>query len=543
MNLNTAKPLNLEKFISSLVQSNILNEQKAARLTNVLKTTGQSIDLLAVELGFIQEKELAMEMAKYFSVDFIDDAKSIKLNIDSTNISGEFLEYKTLLPMSNDGKTINMLISDPFDDETLEMCRYFYDLPISISISTRRTIADAHQAIKLKTENKDEPNHENGGFGTLEIDTERLKNIASDAPIVKLVNEIIQQASDVGATDIHIEPAEDVVRVRRRQDGILIEAQSVQKSLQAGLISRIKILAGLNISERRLPQDGRLRMPIRGIDVDFRVSVVPSIHGETIVLRLLERSSELLSLENLGFARAAQEKFEKILKVQNGIFLVTGPTGSGKTTTLYALLKKLRTGKSKIFTIEDPVEYRMDGITQLQINTDIGLDFPKVLKSVLRQDPDIILIGEIRDAETAKIATQAALTGHLVLSTLHTNSAIGAVTRLRDMGIDNFLISATLRGVVGQRLVRKLCTKCSRIGTECDVCNEQKYLGRTAIYEITDINEAMVTAINEGKSNNDLEKLDSRNGKIPISEFAKTLVDEGITSQDEVARVTHFDVG
>lgn len=279
-----------------------------------------------------------------------------------------------------------------------------------------------------------------------EEDVDRLLDIAKEAPVIRFVSRIIQRAVDGKATDIHIEPFEDIVRIRLRTDGILQTLETVPRSMAAGITSRIKILSRLNIAERRLPQDGRLRASVRGQEIDFRVSVTPSVHGETVVMRILDRSNVRLELGALGFDEQATAAIAAITRKPNGIFLVTGPTGSGKTTTLYSILNDINDPRWKFFTVEDPVEYRMKGITQLQVDPGIGLTFASALRSVLRQDPDGILIGEIRDEETARIAVQAALTGHLVLSTLHTNSAAGAISRLRNMGIESYLLAATLRG-------------------------------------------------------------------------------------------------
>jgi general secretion pathway protein E len=303
--------------------------------------------------------------------------------------------------------------------------------------------------------------HDNTG-DALEEDTERLKDLASEAPVIRLVNQIITRAVETQASDIHIEPFEDQLRVRYRYDGVLHEAESPPSRLSAAVISRVKIMARLDIAERRLPQDGRIRLPVRGQEVDFRVSTVPSLHAETVVLRILDRSAVTFEYARLGLSPAVVERFSAALELPNGIVLVTGPTGSGKTTTLYTGLLRLNKVTRKVVTIEDPIEYQLRGINQVQARPQIDLTFAALLRAILRQDPDVIMVGEIRDGETAQIAVQAALTGHLVLSTLHTNSAAAAVTRLRDMGIENYLLTAVLRGVLAQRLVRRLCEACRR---------------------------------------------------------------------------------
>ena len=293
-----------------------------------------------------------------------------------------------------------------------------------------------------------------------EEDAERLKDLASEAPVIRLVNQLIARAVETHASDVHIEPFADRLRVRYRYDGVLHEVEPPPARLQAAVISRIKIMARLDIAERRLPQDGRIKLTVRGHEIDFRVSTMPSLHGETVVLRVLDRTAVEFDYAKLGLPRDIRQGVERALELPNGIVLVTGPTGSGKTTTLYTGLLKLNTVARKIVTVEDPIEYQLTGINQIQVKPQIGLNFASLLRSILRQDPDVIMIGEIRDLETAQIAVQAALTGHLVLSTLHTNSAAATMTRLRDMGLEDYLLTATLKAVLAQRLVRRLCPAC-----------------------------------------------------------------------------------
>ncbi len=295
-----------------------------------------------------------------------------------------------------------------------------------------------------------------------EEDADRLKDLASEAPVIRLVNQIIARAVETQASDIHIEPFEDRLRVRYRNDGVLGEADSPPAHLTAAIVSRLKIMARLDIAERRLPQDGRIKLAVRGHEVDFRVSTIPSLHGETVVLRVLDRSAVVFDYATLGLPAAVVAKLEAAFELPNGIVLVTGPTGSGKTTTLYTGLTGLNAVTRKVVTVEDPIEYQLAGINQIQVKPQIGLTFATLLRSILRQDPDVIMVGEIRDLETAQIAVQAALTGHLVLSTLHTNSAAETITRLRDMGLEDYLLTAVLRGVLAQRLVRRLCEQCRR---------------------------------------------------------------------------------
>jgi general secretion pathway protein E len=357
-----------------------------------------------------------------------------------------------------------------------------------------------------------------------------------DAPIIRLLNALLTQAARDGASDIHIEPYESHSAVRFRVDGLLREVVQPNRALHAALISRLKIMADLDIAEKRLPQDGRisLRMGTRAVDV--RVSTLPNAHGERAVLRLLDKSGERLSLEAVGMEGPTLTRLEQLLAQPHGIVLVTGPTGSGKTTTLYAALSRFDASQSNIMTVEDPIEYELPGVGQTQVNSRIALDFAKALRAILRQDPDIIMIGEIRDFETAQIAVQASLTGHLVLATLHTNDAASAVTRLTDMGIDPFLLSSSLRGVLAQRLVRKLCPVCA--GTGCGACARSGYAGRTGVFELLVASEPIRTLIHERAPEARIREDAQAGGMKLMREDAERLVRSGITTRAEVARVT-----
>ncbi|MEE8534852.1 MAG: ATPase, T2SS/T4P/T4SS family, partial [Kiloniellales bacterium] len=402
------------------------------------------------------------------------------------------------------------------------------------------------------------------GDGALEQDVERLKDLASEAPVIRLVNNLITRAVEMRASDIHIEPFEARLRVRYRIDGVVREVESPAERYRAAIVSRIKIMAKLNIAERRLPQDGRIKLVIRGSPIDLRVVTMPTMHGESVIIRILDRGSIALDFATLGISGPNFDAFLGMLEHPNGILLVTGPTGSGKTTTLYASLVRLNTPDKKILTVEDPIEYQLDGINQIQVKPDIGLGFANVLRSILRADPDIIMIGEIRDAETAEIAVQAALTGHLVLSTVHTNDAAGTVTRLLDMGVADYLLTSTLTGVAAQRLVRTLCRHCRtpysalpelieqlRLGRYtdrpevmlyhaegCEECSGTGYFGRTSIFETLVVDDAVRRLILQRLESNRLHQAAVEAGMRTMFDDGMGKALDGVTTIEEVLRVT-----
>ncbi|WP_338911252.1 type II secretion system ATPase GspE [Mycetohabitans rhizoxinica] len=379
-------------------------------------------------------------------------------------------------------------------------------------------------------------------------EVEDLLESEDDAPIIRMINALLTQAAREGASDIHIEPFENTSVVRFRVDGTLRDVVRPKKALHGALISRIKIMAQLDIAEKRLPQDGRITLRVGGRPVDVRVSTLPTGHGERAVLRLLEKDAQRLNLERLGMGPDTLAQFDKLIGRPHGIVLVTGPTGSGKTTTLYAALSRLETETSNIMTVEDPIEYDLSGIGQTQVNDRIGMNFARALRSILRQDPDIIMIGEIRDLETAQIAVQASLTGHLVLATLHTNDAASAVTRLTDMGVEPYLLASSLLGVLAQRLVRQLCPVCKRQSVDdgrmqwhpvgCDKCGHCGYTGRRGVYELLLIDDAIRTLIHRNASDAELLQRARASGMRTLREDAQRWLDTGVTSLEEVLRVT-----
>lgn len=543
--MNAASKPPVESFLSFLEAEGILTSHAAQRALSAANTSGQPFDTVMTELGLIGEQQLAESLCRFFDVPTLAAAPE---QIDAELLASVPLTYlrdNAVLPLERDAHRLVIAIADPFASATIDALAFHWERRPSLRILPRLTIDESLERIERSA--NEVASLEATSAGLLDAgtdDLERLKDFAREAPIVRFVADTIHRAVDAKATDIHIEPLEDHVRIRFRHDGMLSVVDTAPSAMLSGISTRIKILSRLNIAERRLPQDGRMRIAVRGRDIDLRVSVIPSIHGEAIVLRILDRAGVELRLEKLGFDKGAQASIRQMSQAANGIVLVTGPTGSGKTTTLYSVLAERSKPDVKIFTVEDPVEYRMAGITQLQVNPAIDLDFATALRSILRQDPDIILVGEIRDRETAQIAIQAALTGHLVFSTLHTNSAAGALTRLRDMGIDGYLLGATIRGVLAQRLLRKACPECRGAGeTRCKSCNDSGYRGRTVTYEMLHVTPKIAALIDEGASELDIAKAATEAGLVPIAKHAAILAETGITTVEEVRRVIEFDGG
>ena len=463
----------LDGFLEWLAVNTQFTSESKSRALTALRSSKQPSDVVMTELGLMPDIELASKMAIYFDqVPF--DKTIIMPDIDlCEQIGRAFLKTNGLLPVVSDNGELVLAVADPFDTNSVDAVSFKLEKQITVVPYPRASIVQILDELVA-----DESL--NNASTTIEIlddasgdDMERLQDIASEAPVVRFLSSLVQNAVDRRATDIHLEPLRNELVTRCRVDGILQQMSEIPRELQSGVVTRLKVLARLNVAERRRPQDGRLRVTVRGKNIDLRVSTLPSINGESIVLRILDKSNTPLDLEGLGFGVDARVTLRNMAQSHNGMILATGPTGSGKTTTLYALLQSIIRPEIKVFTIEDPVEYKLDEAVQLQVNGEIDFTFANSLRSVLRQDPDVILVGEIRDRETAEIAIRASLTGHLVFSTLHTNSAVEAITRLRDMGVEPFLIAATVRGIIGQRLLRKTCDSCNekRLALEnCQSC-------------------------------------------------------------------------
>ncbi len=479
-----------------------------------------------------------------------------------------FMKRFKFLPVDDSEDALIVIMADPYDFNTREIVRKRYDKPLKVYKASDDLISqylyrwyeadadmsgdDREDDISLEDQLWDDP--------------EQLKGMASEAPVIRLVNHIINRALEAGASDIHIEPRRYSVQVRYRIDGVLHDQEAITVKQRAAITSRIKLMAKLDIAERRLPQDGRIKIKSGKEEVDIRVSSIPVAFGESLVLRLLHTESVELDLNAVGFSGSALEKFRKIINLPYGIILVTGPTGSGKTTTLYSALNEINTPDKKIVTVEDPVEYQLNGINQVQVHSSIGLTFVNTLRSFLRHDPDVMLIGEIRDSETAGIAVQASLTGHLVFSTLHTNDAAGGITRLEDMGVERFMISSSLVGILAQRLVRKVCTRCGedvtlsqkqirmladdfnvqkdcipekvKKGTGCKHCGFTGYRGRVGIFEFLIVDDAIQSEIAEGAGRTRIFQKAVERGMVPLRMDGLKKVEQGITTCEEVLRVT-----
>lgn len=543
----------------------ITKEQLDEALTKQ-KETNKRLGEILVDEGFVTEKDIVEVLE--FQLGFAHvDLDKFRINPKVISLIPENLARRyNLIPLDIKNGHLIVAMEDPLNIVAIDDLKLYtnYDIQpvISTKDSIRKSIDKFYQKNKTKmflkefTETYDLENSD-------EYDINEQIEV-TNAPIVKLINSIIQQAVDMRASDIHIEPYSEDIRVRFRIDGDLQDIMKLSKNILSPLVTRIKITGKMNIAEKRLPQDGRVGVTVNDNEIDIRISIIPTVNGEKVVLRILDSENFFISKHDLGFTQKNLELFEKLIKQPYGMLLITGPTGSGKTTTLYAILKELNSIEKNIVTIEDPVEYKMDGINQVQTNTKAGLTFASGLRSILRQDPDVIMIGEIRDIETAHIAVRAAITGHLVLSTLHTNDSVSSVMRLVDMGIEPYLVSSAVIGVISQRLVKRLCENCKTsyeasysdkllLGIEpekavtcfkpkgCNKCNNG-YFGRAAIHEVMIVNEEMRRLINEGKSIDELRVCAINAGMTTLFDNSVELVLKGVTSIEEILKA-NFTLG
>jgi general secretion pathway protein E len=531
------------------------------------RTTGERVGEALVALGAVKDDDILRALAQQQRLAYLTrDELPSPLPIVK-NLSPKYLRQYVVCPVSVEGNVLTVATADPLNPVIVDDLAQSTGLTVKVVVSSAEAIVEAidrtYDGVATPLQRIVEGMEDDRGPDGDE-DVNQLRDMAFEAPVVRLVNLLIENAINAEASDIHVEPFEDTLRIRYRIDGILFDQEAPPRRLQAAVTSRVKLMAEMNIAERRLPQDGRIRVTLRGRRVDIRSSTIPTVHGESIVMRLLDRQSVFLPLEKLGFSPGMLPRFEGLIRKPHGIVLVTGPTGSGKTTTLYGALDKINSPDRKIITVEDPVEYQLKGVNQIAVKPKIGLTFATGLRHIVRQDPDVILIGEIRDLETAEIAIQASLTGHLVFSTLHTNDAPGAITRLQDMGVEPYLVASVLEGVLAQRLVRRICAACrapdtpqaadlnalgiagsegTRLyrGRGCDECRGTGYRGRTGIYELFPINEEARSLILRRAPTRDVRRSALEAGMVTLRLDGWAKACAGVTTVEEILRVTQED--
>jgi type IV pilus assembly protein PilB len=547
-----------------LIAEGLLSREQLERALSEQKQHGGRIGSILKALGSVKEEDIIKVLGKQMGIQHMP-LTSVIIDPQVVKIIPETLARRhQAVPVFEKEKVLTLAMVDPLNVFAIDDIQQATGMRIQPVVSTEGDVLKAIDRYYSATSTMQEAVREADvqGFGTVEISqTIDLQRIGDDTPVIKLVNTMIAQAVREGASDIHIEPDAEVLRIRYRVDGLLHEVMTPPRNLQAGVTSRIKIMADLDIAEKRVPQDGRIQMKVGEKDIDIRLATLPTIFGEKIVMRLLDKGSLLLGLEQLGFSQESLKKFKKMITRPYGLLLVTGPTGSGKTTTLYSVLSSINSLERNIITIEDPVEYQIRMINQVQVNPKVGITFANGLRSILRQDPDIIMVGEIRDRETATIAIQAALTGHLVFSTLHTNDAAGAISRLIDIGVEPFLVASSLIGIVGQRLVRKICTHCKQSyaptpdllrslglgdrkeitfmkGAGCQHCRGTGYSGRIGLFELMAMDETIRNLVVSKASLNGIRIAAQKTGFVGLREEGLLKALKGVTSLEEVLRVT-----
>jgi general secretion pathway protein E len=537
-----------------LIQRKLITAEDLERGLELQKERGDKIGKTLVDMGFIAMRDVLAALSEQLQVPLVSIDAPPVVSPETETLSPRFLRQFRCLPMSRDDHTITLAMADPLDVETIAAVRHCTGLKINTVLAPEQEIVDAIDKYYGESASRAEADFEFQA-GEMSEDLEHLRDMASEAPVIRLVNAIIASAVEKRASDIHLEPFEKEFRIRYRIDGVLYNQDPPPREMKAAMISRVKLMAKLNIAERRLPQDGRIKIKTLGREVDLRISTLPTLYGESVVMRLLDRSAgDFYDLGRLGFDSHMLGRMTHYTSMPHGIFLVTGPTGSGKSTTLYSALKRINQSDKKIITIEDPVEYQMDGINQLHVNTQIGLTFASGLRHIVRQDPDVIMVGEIRDRETADIAIRSSLTGHFVFSTLHTNDAPSAISRLTDMGVENYLITSSLVAVLAQRLVRVICDHCkdkdgTRIaptgdmvqcykGRGCENCFGSGYTGRVGIFELMELDDGIRQLIMKNEDAVAITNAARRIGMRNLREDGWAKVASGLTTADEVMRVT-----
>jgi type IV pilus assembly protein PilB len=557
-----------------LIKANLITESQLEQALTQQKSEGGRIGSILIKLGFVNEEDVAQCLGQKYGIPYIDlDTQTIDAPVTRL-ILPTIAQKHLVIPVSKTGTTLTMAMADPTNVFAVDDVKFMTGLNVRLMIATESSVRRAIERYYDSSETLQNvmASIEDAGMEVMaeqddaNLNIGELKQAVEEAPVIKLVNLILAEAIKRGASDIHAEPYEKAFRVRFRIDGILYEVMSPPMSMKNAIISRLKIMADLDISERRLPQDGRMKVKFKAREVDFRVSTLPTLFGEKVVMRLLDKSNLMLDMSKLGFAPQALAAFEEAIRAPYGMILVTGPTGSGKTTTLYSALDSLNQLETNIMTAEDPVEFNIRGINQVQIREHIGLTFAAALRAFLRQDPDVIMVGEIRDYETAEIAVKAALTGHLVLSTLHTNDAPSAVTRLLNMGIEPFLVASSVILILAQRLLRRVCTQCKTPvvvplnalmdvgltqeeatiitcykGRGCEACSSTGYKGRIAIYEVLTLTPELRDLILSGASALEIKRAAIRQGMQTLCMSGLAKLKEGVTTVQEVVRVTFKD--
>ncbi len=535
-----------------LIERRQITQEDLDRALELQRERGDKLGRILVDLGFVAMRDVLAALSEQLQVPMLAIDGPPAVSPETETLSPKFLRQFRCLPVALHDHTVTLAMADPLDFETRSTVASCTGLHVRPGIAAEQDILDAIDRFYGQAEKSDAPIETAEGDSE---DLEHLRDMASEAPVIRLVNAMIGQAVEKRASDIHIEPFEKEFRIRYRIDGVLQNQDPPPRELKAAIISRVKLMAKLNIAERRLPQDGRIKIKTLGREVDLRVSTLPTLYGESVVMRLLDRSAgDFYDLERLGFDQHMLGRMEYYTSLPHGIFLVTGPTGSGKSTTLYSALKRINQTDKKIITIEDPVEYQMDGINQIHVNPQIGLTFAAGLRHIVRQDPDVIMVGEVRDRETADIAIRAALTGHFVYSTLHTNDAPSAITRLTDMGVENYLITSSLVAVLAQRLVRVICKECktsagTRLtptgetvetfhGAGCENCYGTGFRGRVGIFELMELNEELRASIMRNEDASKITSIARKHGMRNLREDGWMKVARGVTTADEVMRVT-----
>jgi general secretion pathway protein E len=538
-----------------LIQRRQITGEDLDRALELQRDRGDKLGKILVDLGFVAARDVLSALSEQLQVPLLTIDGPPAVSPETETLSPKFLRQFRCLPVALHDHTVTLAMADPLDFETRSTVASCTGLTVNPGLAPEQEILDAIDRYYGSGPAEKNETELAMPSGEASEDLEQLRDMASEAPVIRLVNAMIAQAVEKRASDIHIEPFEKEFRVRYRIDGVLVNQDPPPRELKAAIISRVKLMARLNIAERRLPQDGRIKIKTLGREVDLRVSTLPTLYGESVVMRLLDRSAgDFYDLERLGFDQHMLSRMEYYTSLPHGIFLVTGPTGSGKSTTLYSALKRINQADKKIITIEDPVEYQMDGINQIHVNPQIGLTFAAGLRHIVRQDPDVIMVGEIRDRETADIAIRAALTGHFVYSTLHTNDAPSAITRLTDMGVENYLITSSVVAVLAQRLVRVICNDCKTSGgtaitpegetipvfrgAGCEACFNTGYRGRIGIFELMELNEELRASIMRNEDASKITAIARRHGMQNLREDGWNKVRRGVTTSDEVVRVT-----